>query len=78
VHLDAGRLRGGLHLLRSGVAGLKRRLGAEEITAVLLAAPRRGEALRNVVYMGMGEPLLAEATARSIRRSPRHRPLRGA
>jgi 23S rRNA (adenine2503-C2)-methyltransferase len=55
----------------SGVAGLKRNLGAEEITAQVLLGRSlldEGEALRNVVYMGMGEPLHNyEATARSIR-----------
>jgi 23S rRNA (adenine2503-C2)-methyltransferase len=55
----------------SGVAGLKRHLGAEEITAQVLLGRSlldEGEALRNVVYMGMGEPLNNyEATARSIR-----------
>ena len=55
----------------SGVAGLKRNLGAEEITAQVLLGRSlldEGEALRNVVYMGMGEPLANyEATARSIR-----------
>ena len=55
----------------SGVAGLKRQLGAEEITAQVLLGRSlldEGEALRNVVYMGMGEPLHNyEATARSIR-----------
>jgi 23S rRNA (adenine2503-C2)-methyltransferase len=55
----------------SGVAGLKRHLGAEEIVAQVLlgrALLEEGEDLRNVVYMGMGEPLHNyEATARSIR-----------
>lgn len=55
----------------SGVAGLKRQLGAEEIVAQVLLGRSlldEGEALRNVVYMGMGEPLHNyEATARSIR-----------
>jgi 23S rRNA (adenine2503-C2)-methyltransferase len=55
----------------SGVAGLKRQLGPEEIVAQVLLGRSlldEGEALRNVVYMGMGEPLHNyEATARSIR-----------
>ena len=55
----------------SGVAGLKRHLGPEEILAQVLmgrALLEEGEALRNVVYMGMGEPLHNyEATARSLR-----------
>ena len=44
----------------SGVAGLKRHLGPEEIVAQVLlgrALLEPGEELRNVVYMGMGEPL---------------------
>ena len=55
----------------SGVAGLKRHLGADEIIAQVLAGRTRldaGERLSNVVYMGMGEPLANyEATARSLR-----------
>ncbi len=55
----------------SGVAGLKRHLGPEEIVAQVLlgrALLEPGEQLRNVVYMGMGEPLHNyEATARSLR-----------
>jgi 23S rRNA (adenine2503-C2)-methyltransferase len=55
----------------SGVAGLKRQLGAEEIVAQVLLGRSlldEGEGLRSVVYMGMGEPLHNyEATARSIR-----------
>jgi 23S rRNA (adenine2503-C2)-methyltransferase len=55
----------------SGVSGLKRHLGPEEIVAQVLlgrALLDEGEALRGVVYMGMGEPLHNyEATARSIR-----------
>ncbi len=55
----------------SGVAGLKRQLGPEEIVGQVLLGRSlldEGEALRNVVYMGMGEPLHNyEATARSIR-----------
>lgn len=55
----------------SGVAGLKRHLGAEEIVAQVLAgrAMLEGtEQLRNVVFMGMGEPLHNyEATARAVR-----------
>ena len=55
----------------SGVAGLKRNLGADEIVAQVLAGRARldqGERLSNVVYMGMGEPLANyEATARSLR-----------
>ncbi|WP_104983117.1 23S rRNA (adenine(2503)-C(2))-methyltransferase RlmN [Sorangium cellulosum] len=55
----------------SGVAGLKRHLGPEEIAGQVLlgrAMLDEGEELRNVVYMGMGEPLHNyEATARSLR-----------
>jgi len=55
----------------SGIAGLKRHLGADEIIAQVLAgraALREGERLRNVVYMGMGEPLANyDATVRSLR-----------
>jgi 23S rRNA (adenine2503-C2)-methyltransferase len=55
----------------SGVAGLKRHLGADEIVAQVLAGRARldpGERLSNVVYMGMGEPLANyDATARSLR-----------
>jgi 23S rRNA (adenine2503-C2)-methyltransferase len=54
----------------SGVAGLKRHLGADEIVAQVLTGRARldaGERLSNVVYMGMGEPLANyEATARSL------------
>lgn len=54
----------------SGVAGLKRNLGPEEIVAQVLIAKRAlepGEELRNVVYMGMGEPLHNyAATKRSL------------
>ncbi len=44
----------------SGIAGLKRHLGAGEIVAQVLlgrAALEGDEQLRNVVFMGMGEPL---------------------
>jgi 23S rRNA (adenine2503-C2)-methyltransferase len=55
----------------SGVAGLKRHLGAEEIVGQVLlgrAMLEGGEQLRNVVLMGMGEPLHNyEATARALR-----------
>ncbi|MEO5727173.1 MAG: 23S rRNA (adenine(2503)-C(2))-methyltransferase RlmN [Byssovorax sp.] len=55
----------------SGVAGLKRHLAPEEIVAQVLLGRSlldEDEALRNVVYMGMGEPLHNyESTARSIR-----------
>jgi 23S rRNA (adenine2503-C2)-methyltransferase len=55
----------------SGVAGLKRHLGPEEVVAQVLigrAMLEPGQQLRNVVYMGMGEPLHNyEATARSLR-----------
>ncbi len=55
----------------SGVAGLKRNLGPDEIVGQVLAGRTRldpGERLRNVVYMGMGEPLHNyESTARSLR-----------
>jgi 23S rRNA (adenine2503-C2)-methyltransferase len=55
----------------SGVAGLKRHLGADEIVAQVVAGRARldpDERLRNIVYMGMGEPLHNyAATARSLR-----------
>lgn len=55
----------------SGRAGLKRALGAAEITSQVLLAKQHlesGEVLRNLVFMGMGEPLHHyEETARAIR-----------
>ncbi len=55
----------------SGVAGLKRNLGAHEIVAQVLhgrSLLQPGEELRNVVLMGMGEPLHNYAeTARALR-----------
>jgi 23S rRNA (adenine2503-C2)-methyltransferase len=55
----------------SGVAGLKRHLGADEIVAQVLVGRSRldpNEQLRNVVYMGMGEPLHNyDAVCRSLR-----------
>lgn len=55
----------------SGVAGLKRHLGAHEIVAQVLTGRNQlddGEQLRNVVLMGMGEPLHNyEQTARTLR-----------
>jgi 23S rRNA (adenine2503-C2)-methyltransferase len=55
----------------SGVAGLKRHLGADEIVVQVLAGRAlldAGERLRNIVFMGMGEPLHNyEATARALR-----------
>ncbi len=55
----------------SGQAGLERGLGAEEIVAQVLLARQhleKGERLRNLVFMGMGEPLHHyEETARAIR-----------
>jgi 23S rRNA (adenine2503-C2)-methyltransferase len=55
----------------SGVAGLKRHLGPEEIVGQVLLGRSLldpGEALRNVVLMGMGEPLHNyDATARALR-----------
>jgi len=55
----------------SGVAGLKRQMGADEIVAQVIAGRARlddNERLSNVVYMGMGEPLHNyEATVRSLR-----------
>ncbi|HEU4406479.1 MAG TPA: 23S rRNA (adenine(2503)-C(2))-methyltransferase RlmN [Polyangiaceae bacterium] len=55
----------------SGVAGLKRHLRPEEIVAQVLLGRSHlgpGEALRNVVLMGMGEPLHNyDATARALR-----------
>lgn len=55
----------------SGVAGLKRHLAPEEIVAQVLLGRELlepGEQLRNVVMMGMGEPLHNyEATTRALR-----------
>jgi 23S rRNA (adenine2503-C2)-methyltransferase len=55
----------------SGVAGLKRHLGADEIVAQVVVGRsllEPGERLSNVVFMGMGEPLHNyEATARALR-----------
>jgi 23S rRNA (adenine2503-C2)-methyltransferase len=55
----------------SGVAGLKRHLGADEIVAQVIAGRARlepDEALTNIVFMGMGEPLHNyEATVRALR-----------
>jgi 23S rRNA (adenine2503-C2)-methyltransferase len=55
----------------SGVAGLQRHLGPEEIVAQVLIGRslcESDERLRNVVFMGMGEPLHNyESTARSLR-----------
>ncbi|MBL9025128.1 MAG: 23S rRNA (adenine(2503)-C(2))-methyltransferase RlmN [Myxococcales bacterium] len=54
----------------SGVAGLKRNLGPEEIVGQVILARallEPNESLRNVVYMGMGEPLHNyESTRRSL------------
>jgi 23S rRNA (adenine2503-C2)-methyltransferase len=55
----------------SGVAGLKRHMGPDEIVAQVLAGRSRldeGERVRNVVLMGMGEPLHNyDATVRALR-----------
>jgi 23S rRNA (adenine2503-C2)-methyltransferase len=55
----------------SGVAGLKRHLGAHEIVAQVIFGRRvleGREELRNIVLMGMGEPLHNyDATARALR-----------
>jgi 23S rRNA (adenine2503-C2)-methyltransferase len=55
----------------SGVAGLKRHMRADEIVAQVLAGRARldpREQLRNVVMMGMGEPLHNyDATVRALR-----------
>jgi 23S rRNA (adenine2503-C2)-methyltransferase len=55
----------------SGQAGLERGLDAAEVVAQVLAARRYldpGERLRNLVFMGMGEPLHHyDETARAIR-----------
>ena len=55
----------------SGVAGLKRNMGADEIVAQVIAGRSRldpDEQLRNVVLMGMGEPLHNyDATVRALR-----------
>ena len=55
----------------SGVAGLKRQMRADEIVSQILVGRRRldeDEALRGVVFMGMGEPLHNyDATVRALR-----------
>jgi 23S rRNA (adenine2503-C2)-methyltransferase len=55
----------------SGIAGLKRQMGPDEIVAQVIAGRSRlegKEQLRNVVMMGMGEPLHNyEATARALK-----------
>jgi 23S rRNA (adenine2503-C2)-methyltransferase len=55
----------------SGMAGLERNLGPDEIVAQVLlgrALVNPGEELRNVVLMGIGEPLANyDATARALR-----------
>jgi 23S rRNA (adenine2503-C2)-methyltransferase len=55
----------------SGVAGLKRHLGPDEIVGQVIVGRARldpKERLRNVVFMGMGEPLHNyDATARALR-----------
>lgn len=55
----------------SGQAGLERGLGPEEIVAQILVARQYlgpGERLRNLVFMGMGEPLHHyDSTARALR-----------
>jgi 23S rRNA (adenine2503-C2)-methyltransferase len=55
----------------SGVAGLTRNMGADEIVAQVLLGRSHlaaGEVLRGVVLMGMGEPLHNyDATARALR-----------
>lgn len=55
----------------SGVAGLKRHMGPDEIVAQVLVGRSRldaDEQLRNVVLMGMGEPLHNyESTVRALR-----------
>ena len=55
----------------SGVAGLKRHLRPEEIVGQVLLGKsllKQGESLRNVVLMGMGEPLHNyDATVRALR-----------
>jgi 23S rRNA (adenine2503-C2)-methyltransferase len=55
----------------SGVAGLKRHLGPDEIIAQILAGKAlldADERLRNIVLMGMGEPLHNyDATARALK-----------
>ena len=42
----------------TGVAGFKRNLSVEEIVGQVLLANQQGYPIRNLVFMGMGEPLL--------------------
>lgn len=55
----------------SGVAGLKRHMTPDEMIAQVLVAKQHlspGESLRNIVFMGMGEPLHNyDGTARTLR-----------
>ncbi len=61
----------GCRFCASGQAGLQRGLNAGEVVAQVLHAREHldaGETLRNIVFMGMGEPLQHyEETARSLR-----------
>ena len=72
MHLDAGRLRDGLRLLRErrrrAQAAPRPRRDRRRRCSSAASRLDEGEKLRNVVYMGMGEPLHNyESTARSLR-----------
>ena len=60
VRVVAGWLRGGLRFLRTGQMGIAKSLSAAEILdQVVLAGERmraEGRSVRNIVFMGMGEP----------------------
>ena len=70
VRVVAGRLRDGLHVLRDRSGGVQRHLDpAEIVEQVLRAAHASPQRVRNVVFMGMGEPLANyEATWAAIER----------
>ena len=75
MRVFANRLRDGLHVLQHGHDGFIRNMTAGEILSqVLVARMRLGDnridhpIIRNLVFMGMGEPLLnLRETTRALR-----------
>ena len=69
MHLDAGRLRLRLQILRERFGRISRNLRANEIIDQIIAIERvSGEKIDNIVFMGMGEPLANfENVMRAIR-----------
>jgi 23S rRNA (adenine2503-C2)-methyltransferase len=57
VHVDTGGVPHGLRVLRNGPDGPKRNLTPEEIAGQVDAAEGLGLGPKNLVFMGMGEPL---------------------